>query len=133
MADPALSASSRTVMTWPLPEGRRTELSASLPFSRSGRQRREERGWSNSAQTGAESAAAGSAPAETGSNWLELAGLGSARNQAPAEKLIPISDLLEKPIVASETSRLAAREHPAQLNGVSAAALASGQNCPPPA
>ncbi len=97
--------------------------------------RREEKGWPKSAQSGAEPAAAGSARDETGSNWLELAGLGSARNQARPEKIIPISHLLEKPIFASEKSWLATREHPAQrpfwLNGVSAAALASGQNCPP--
>jgi len=98
-------------------------------------QREGGRGWPNSAQTGPEPAAAGSARDETGSNWLELAGLGSARNQARPEKLIPISDLLEKPIFAAEESWRATREHPAQrpfwLNGVSAIALAGGQNCPP--
>jgi len=87
------------------------------------------------AQSGPEPAVAGTASAQTGSNWLELAGLGSARNQADPEKLIPISDLLEKPIFAAEKSRRATREHAGQrpfwLNGVSAAALASGQNCPP--
>jgi len=89
------------------------------------------------AQSGPEPATAGSARDETGSNWLELAGLGSARNQARPEKLIPISDLLEKPIFAAEKSWRAGREYPGQrpfrLNGVSAAALASGQNCPPAA
>jgi len=87
------------------------------------------------AESGAEPAAAGSARDETGSNWLELAGLGSARNQAHPEKLIPISGLLEKPIFASEKSWLAGRDDTTQrpfwLNGVSAAALQSGQNCPP--
>jgi len=87
------------------------------------------------AQSGAEPATAGTPLAETGSNWLELAGLGSARNQARPEKLIPISDLLEKPIFPAEKSWRATREHagrrPFWLNGVSAAALASGQICPP--
>jgi len=64
-----------------------------------------------------------------------LAGLGSARNQGRPEKLIPISDLLEKPILASEKSWLATREHRAEppfwQNGVAATARASGQICPP--
>ncbi len=83
------------------------------------------------ASAGAEQDPMGTDMAEAGSNWLELAGLGYPENQAIPEKLRPISDLLAKPIFAAETTEAGRR--PSWLNGVSAAALASGQNCPPAA
>ncbi len=84
------------------------------------------------ATTGAERDPAGADLAETGSNWHELAGLGLAENQAIPEKLKHFSDLLEKPIFAAEKEHADPSRRPSWLNGVSAAVLASGQNCPPP-
>ncbi len=131
---PQRNGADRNVRASSLPPPSKTclrEAGASLRRRQVGLRRgRDQKEGSALATTGAEPAPAGTDLAEIGSNWLELAGLGLAESQALPEKLRPISDLLEKPIFAAEKEQAGRR--PSWLNGVSAAALASGQNCPPP-
>jgi len=85
MADPALGASSRTAMTWLLLEGRRTESSASLPFSHSGRldppdkPAGREKGRKRLVKAGRIRRRTGRRWSGAGPNWLELARIGRVR------------------------------------------------------
>ncbi len=114
-------------------DAERTKMSAPLPFS--SREKGSGQSWTNQVPNRPRRVARGTKLARIGSNWLELADFGCPKDERHPEKLIPISDLSEMPTFPAEKSRLGGRERPAErpfwLNGVSAAALASGQNCPP--